>query len=105
MESSKFLQLWILDEREYDSPTYGRQFVNCSVKDLEKEDPITNQETVKKGEKIMLKPLYSIRKYINITLILPNEHKETGNYFETIFKIFITKLTFSVLVFKSCESN
>jgi hypothetical protein len=43
--------LWVLDEREYDSPTSGTQFVNCSVKDLEKENPLTKQEIVKEDEK------------------------------------------------------
>jgi hypothetical protein len=43
--------LWVLDEREYDSPTCGTQFVNCSVKDLEKENPLTKQEIVKEDEK------------------------------------------------------
>lgn len=73
------MELWVLDEREYDSSTCGRQFVNCSVKDLEKENHITKQETVKEDEKIYKKTLYSIRKYANITFILPNEHKERGN--------------------------
>jgi len=49
------LELWVLDEREYDSSTCGRQFVNCSVKDLEKENHITKQETVKEDEKIYKK--------------------------------------------------
>jgi uncharacterized protein YqgQ len=80
MESLEFLQLWVFDEREYDSPTFGTQFVNCSFKDLEKENRITKQEIVKEDEKKLYeKPLYSIRKYMDITLILPNEHKETRN--------------------------
>jgi len=43
--------LWVLDEREYNSPTCGTQFVNCSVKDLEKENRVTKQETVKEDER------------------------------------------------------
>ena len=47
------------------------QFVNCSVKDLEKENPITKQEIVKEDEKnIYVKTLHWIENiwiYVNIT--------------------------------------
>jgi hypothetical protein len=57
VQSSKSLELWVLDERKNDSPTCGRQFVNCYVKDLEKGNRITIQETVKEEKKINVKTL------------------------------------------------
>jgi phosphatidylethanolamine-binding protein (PEBP) family uncharacterized protein len=57
MQSSKFLVLWVLDERRNDSPTCGTQFVNWYIKDLEKENRITKQETVKDEKKIYVKTL------------------------------------------------
>jgi len=57
MQSSKFLELWVLDERKNDSPACGTQFVNCYVKDLEKENRITKQETVKEEKKRYVKTL------------------------------------------------
>lgn len=47
LESSKFLELLVSDDREYDLPTFGMQFLNCSVKDLEIEKRITKREIVK----------------------------------------------------------
>jgi hypothetical protein len=47
LESLKFLELWVSDDREYDLPTFGTRFVNCSVKDLEIEKRVTKREIVK----------------------------------------------------------
>jgi hypothetical protein len=42
--------LWVLDERKSDPPTCGKQFINCSVEDLEKENLTTEHEIVKEDE-------------------------------------------------------
>jgi hypothetical protein len=43
MGSSRFLELWVSDDREYDLPTFGTQFLTCSVKDLKIESRITKR--------------------------------------------------------------
>jgi hypothetical protein len=48
MEYSKFLELWVSDEREYVSRTSGKQFAKRSVKDLEKENTSTKIRLLKK---------------------------------------------------------
>jgi hypothetical protein len=48
MESSKFLEVWVSDEREYVSRTCDTQFAKCSVKDLEKENISTKIRLSKK---------------------------------------------------------